>query len=204
MFARLFTEENASRAVDYYRRVMPHGTNTKYSRAYAASGPRRILRPMLPSGRIKPMTPRQIELLQTTFQRVMRISAHFAATFYAELFAIDPSARAKFKGDMIRQGHALMATLAHVVETIGDRERMAPLLRDLAVRHVGYGVEPRHYPMVGTALLRTLKHELGGDFTQEAREAWASAYKIVSDIMLAAANDPDAIGAANPAASPRH
>lgn len=149
------------------------------------------------------MNPRQIELLQSTFQRVMRISPHFAATFYAELFALDPNVRAKFTGDMIRQGQALMATLGHIVETIGAPEEMGPALRELAVRHVGYGVEAQHYPLVGTALLRTLKHELGREFTQEARDAWAAAYKIVSAIMLAAASDPDVNGAADPAASPR-
>jgi hemoglobin-like flavoprotein len=60
----------------------------------------------------------------------------------------------------------------------------------LAIRHVAYGVEERHYTLVGTALLRTLQHELGRDFTPEARAAWLAAYGALSNVMREAAYDP--------------
>ncbi|MGE0596436.1 MAG: globin domain-containing protein [Hyphomonadaceae bacterium] len=147
------------------------------------------------------MTPKQTDLIRTTYQRAKRIAPHFAATFYAELFAIDPTLRRLFSGDMVRQGAALMGSLDYVVEGVSAFESIAPALRALAQRHAGYGVEPQHYPLVGTALMRTFRHELGAEFGAEAREAWSAAYRMISETMIAAAYGP--ISASNPAASPR-
>ena len=61
------------------------------------------------------MDQRQIELVQRSFARASRIGPHVAATFYSELFAIDPSLRALFKTDMIVQGQKLMNMLDQVV-----------------------------------------------------------------------------------------
>ena len=133
------------------------------------------------------MDTRQIELVQQTFARAARLGPHVAATFYSELFLIDPSLRRMFSGDMVRQGQQLMATLNYIVGGISDPESVLPAARELAVRHVGYGVEARHYVMVGTALMRTFKHELGRDFTPEAHAAWTSAYTLLSDAMCEAA-----------------
>ena len=68
------------------------------------------------------MNQRQITLVQQGFDRASRLGAHVAATFYAELFAIDPALRPMFKGDMIAQGEKLMRTLAMVVEGLAQPE----------------------------------------------------------------------------------
>jgi nitric oxide dioxygenase len=128
------------------------------------------------------MNDRQVQLVQQSFAHANRIGAHVAATFYGELFAIDPSLRSMFKGDMIVQGEKLLKMLGAVVEGL-----ILPAARRLALAHVDYGVEARHYALVGTALLRTLRHELGADLTQEAREAWTAAYQFLADAMIEAA-----------------
>jgi hemoglobin-like flavoprotein len=132
----------------------------------------------------------QVELVQRSFARASRIGPNVAATFYAELFAIEPSLRALFKADVIVQGRKLMDMLEYVVNGLSDPETISPDVRDLAVRHVSHGVEARHYALVGTALLRTLKHELGAEFTPETRAAWASAYALLSSLMREAAYGP--------------
>jgi len=129
----------------------------------------------------------QKALVQSTFARAARLGPHLAATFYAELFAIDPTLRAMFKGDMIALGEKLMSTLNVAVQSLDQPEALTPTLKALAVRHVGYGVEPQHYTVAGFALMRTLRHELGADMTPEAREAWAAAYRWISDTMRDAA-----------------
>lgn len=129
----------------------------------------------------------QIDLVQKSFARAAKIGPHVAATFYSELFAIDPSLRSLFRHDMIVQGEKLMAMLGQVVENLSQPETFLTAARELAVRHVSYGVSVRHYTVVGTALLRTLRHELGDDFTPETRAAWTVAYQILSDTMREAA-----------------
>ena len=133
------------------------------------------------------MEQRQIDLIQLTFARAAKIGPHVAATFYSELFAIEPSLRSLFKGDMVAQGEKLMSMLGHIVDGLDQPEAILPAARELAIRHVGYGVEAHHYIMVGTALMRTLRHELGAELTPEARVAWASAYQMLSDVMREAA-----------------
>jgi hemoglobin-like flavoprotein len=143
------------------------------------------------------MDPQQTALVQSTFERATRLGPHFSATFYSELFVIDPSLRRLFSGDMIRQGEQLMLFLAHIVYGIDRLDEILPAVRDLGARHVGYGVEARHYAMVGTALIRTFRHELGADFTPEARQAWTAAYKLMSDAMCEAAYGVSASPAAS-------
>lgn len=138
------------------------------------------------------MDQQQIDLVQRSFARASRIGPHVAATFYAELFAIEPALRSLFKGDMIAQGRKLIDMLDYVVTGLGDPEAILPAVRDLAVRHVAYGVEARHYGVVGTAIMRTLRHELGAEFTAETRAAWTAAYQLISDVMREAAYEPTA------------
>ncbi len=138
------------------------------------------------------MNQQQIDLVQRSFAQASRISPHVAATFYVELFAIDPSLRAMFKGDIILQGQKLMTMLTQVVSGLDDPDAILPAVRELAIRHVAYGVEAHHYATVGTALMRTLRHELGADFTPDARAAWVAAYQLLSDVMREAAYQPGA------------
>jgi hemoglobin-like flavoprotein len=58
-----------------------------------------------------------------------------------------------------------------------------PAVEELGRRHSGYGVQNKHYDTVGAALLWTLEAGLGPDFTGEVREAWASVYALLAQVM---------------------
>jgi hemoglobin-like flavoprotein len=133
------------------------------------------------------MTPQQIAQIRASFAKVAQIGDQAAALFYARLFETAPEVRALFTGDMEAQGRKLMAAIATVVDGLDDIGAIAPAIGDLAKRHVGYGVRPEHYALVGAALLWTLEQGLGEDFTPAVRAAWASAYGALSQIMIAAA-----------------
>ena len=133
------------------------------------------------------MTPRQIELVQQSFDKVKPIQEAAAALFYDRLFTIDPGIRPLFRHDMTEQGGKLMAAIDMVVRALDHIEPMLKTIRDLGRRHVGYGVTNRHYLSVGTALLWTLEQGLGDEFTEEVRDAWASAYQVLSSTMMEAA-----------------
>jgi hemoglobin-like flavoprotein len=74
-----------------------------------------------------------------------------------------------------------------VVRSLHDLNAVLPVARELAQRHVGYGVLPRHYDSVGTALMWTLEQGLGAALTPAAREAWQQAYGTLAGAMKAAA-----------------
>ena len=128
----------------------------------------------------------QIGRVKTSFSAVMPRMDAFARRFYDRLFSADPSLRALFSNDMAEQRRKLMLTLSTVIHELADLSRLMPSIQDLAVRHVSYGVEARHYPAVGAALIAALKDEVPG-FTDEDERAWAAAYGALSGAMTAAA-----------------
>ena len=135
------------------------------------------------------MTPQQIALVRESFAKVVPIGEQAAALFYDRLFAIDPSTRPLFRGDMKSQGAKLMAAIEAVVKSLDRIETMLDDLRALARRHDSYGVREEHYAAVGAALLWTLEQGLGLDFTPDVREAWVTAYGFLSSAMIAASSE---------------
>jgi nitric oxide dioxygenase len=142
------------------------------------------------------MTPTQIEEVETSFRLVAPIAEPAAAIFYDKLFALDPTLRPLFaNADMARQGQKLMAAIGFVVGNLRRPDALLPAVRELGRRHGGYGVQPAHYATVGAALLATLAEGLGEAFTPARQEAWAAAYGVLAEAMIAAAGEPASLAA---------
>jgi len=133
------------------------------------------------------VTAKQVELVQDSFALVLPITAHAATGFYARLFALAPETRALFRQDMDEQGRKLFQTLAAVVDSLHQVDRILPVAHALAIRHVGYGVREDHYATVGTALVGTLRDALGHRFDPDTEAAWVAAYALLAEHMVAAA-----------------
>ena len=134
------------------------------------------------------MTPREIEIVQQTFEKVRPI-ATAADLFYGKLFELDPSLKALFKGSMREQGKMLMNMLAAAVNGLSNASALVPVLTDLGRRHTAYGVMDRHYVTVGSALIWTLHQGMGKDFTDEVRDAWCAAYELMAGVMQQGARE---------------
>ena len=132
------------------------------------------------------ITTTQIDLVQASFLHCIPIPDEVAATFYRRLFAQAPATRALFKNDMAEQGRKLVMTLAVVVDALDRLDQIVPLVQELAVRHVRYGVVDAHYGVVGACLIETLRELLGPLFDSQTEAAWATAYGLLSDTMIAA------------------
>ena len=133
------------------------------------------------------MTPRELYLVQSSWEKVRPISAQAAEMFYGRLFDSAPELKALFKGDMQQQGQRLMNMIDTAVGQLERWDRLLPALRDLGKRHAGYGVKAADYDAVAAALLWTLEQGLGEAFTDEVREAWISTYAVLAETMKAAA-----------------
>jgi hemoglobin-like flavoprotein len=133
------------------------------------------------------MTPRQVELVQTTWAQVVPISEQAAALFYGRLFELDPNLKPMFKSDIKEQGRKLMQMITAAVGGLKDLGKLVPVVENLGRRHVGYGVVDAHYDTVGAALLWTLEKGLGSAFTPEVKEAWATVYTVLATTMKKAA-----------------
>jgi hemoglobin-like flavoprotein len=129
----------------------------------------------------------QQQLVWTTFAKLAVMPEVAGALFYERLFAANPNFRPLFKNDMRIQGVKLMTMLALVVYNLPEPGKVLPAIRELAVRHVAYGVRLADYESVREALLWTLQQVLGKDFTPAVQEAWTVCYDGLADEMKAAA-----------------
>jgi len=146
------------------------------------------------------MTPEQKMLVQHTFAKVAPQADAAAALFYGRLFEIDPTLKALFKGDMAEQGRKLMTMLATAVKGLDRPDELLPAVKNLGVRHVGYGVKDEHYDTVAAALLWTLERGLGADFTPDVKDAWIAVYTLLAGTMQDAAAAAAPLRAASPPA----
>lgn len=133
------------------------------------------------------MTPQQIDLVRESWFKIVPIAEQAAAMFYARLFELDPSLEPLFTSDLKSQGRKLTSMIGTVVANLRNFSALVPAVEDLGRRHVRYGVRPSHYETVGSALLWTLEKGLGDELTPETRQAWASAYRILAEVMKSAA-----------------
>jgi hemoglobin-like flavoprotein len=133
------------------------------------------------------MTPRQKQLVQTTFAKVAPIADDAAALFYGRLFDLDPSLQPMFTTDLKEQGRKLMRMIGMAVNGLDRLDELVPVVRQLGTRHAGYGVRDEHYDTVAAALVWTLEQGLGPDFTPEVRDAWVAVYGVLATTMKDAA-----------------
>jgi hemoglobin-like flavoprotein len=131
------------------------------------------------------MTSEQTALVQTSFAQVAPIADTAATLFYDRLFELNPSLRGLFDEDLREQRIKLMAMLTTAVNNLQQWDAVAPRVKQLGLRHVGYGVKPADYDTVGTALIDTLEKGLGDAFTPPVRDAWIACYTTIAAEMQA-------------------
>jgi len=133
------------------------------------------------------MTPEQLVMVKTSWEKVLPIADKAAEIFYGKLFELDPELKPLFKGDMTEQGKKLMKMINTAVNGLDRLEAIVPAVQELGIRHVAYGVKNKDYDTVGSALLSTLETGLGDAFSEDIKEAWATVYGILADTMKTAA-----------------
>ena len=136
------------------------------------------------------MTPRQIELMRTSWSAVETSSDAVATMFYDRLFELDPALRRLFaRTDMDTQHRIVMQTFKVVVASLDEFDTIVPFIQALGRVHARYGVREEHYDTVGAALMWTLDRGLGDAFDDETADAWATAYDTLASVMIQAADE---------------
>ena len=59
-----------------------------------------------------------------------------------------------------------------------------PILQNLGGDHVPRGVQKEHYPVVMNAVIKTLKDNLGSDFTPAVKKSWKLVLNVVQETMI--------------------
>ncbi len=134
------------------------------------------------------LTERQIDLVRSGFQQFEAKGVSGAIRFYERLFELAPHLRKLFPDDVNEQARKFLQALKVIVSSLSSTERTVRMLQRLGDRHKDYGVKTSYYEVVGEALLGTLADALGDEFTDEAREAWTAAFRLISAAMTSASN----------------
>ncbi|WP_406044762.1 globin domain-containing protein [Micromonospora sp. NBC_00898] len=113
--------------------------------------------------------------------------------FYSTLFLAYPETRQMFPTNMAGQRDRLVTALGHIVSHVDQVDRLVGFLQDLGADHRKFAVRAEHYPAVGEALLATLRHFLGEEWTDELAQDWAAAYGLVAQVMTEAAQAAEAV-----------
>ena len=140
------------------------------------------------------MTPEQIILVQSSFERLGPDLPALTARFYQEVFQRDPSLRPLFPSDLTELRVKFAQKLTEIVRAMPRLGELLTHTRALGARHVGYGVRAADYQTVGDSLIAALAAVLGEELDAATREAWVLAFNIVAETMLEGAAAARPIG----------
>mmetsp|Transcript_99253 Transcript_99253/g.206799 ORF Transcript_99253/g.206799 Transcript_99253/m.206799 type:complete len:350 (+) Transcript_99253:273-1322(+) len=147
----------------------------------------------------EPLTPAEIKLVQSTWATAMTLGAeNVGGLLFKKIFEIAPGALElfSFKNEpdiktwknkkFLQHGLNVVNAVGAAVDGLNFFSTVLPVLKELAVKHVGYGVQAAHYDVVGKALMQTLRDGLGDSWTKPAQVAWAKVWHAVSTTMIEA------------------
>ena len=119
------------------------------------------------------LSPRQVELVRSTFASLEPKARIAALAYYQRLFTITPALRSRLPPDIDLESDKLMALLRTAAD-FADRPRMLQsFLTTQGQGCASYDAGGEHHAAAGEALLWSLATTLGREFTPEARAAWA-------------------------------
>jgi hemoglobin-like flavoprotein len=126
-----------------------------------------------------------LDALETSFDLVASRGDELMDIFYARLFVAAPAVVPLFAGtDLARQKTMLLGALVLLRRSLRDLDAVVPKLRELGARHVAYGAEAAHYPVVGEVLIASMAEVAGDTWRPGYERAWAAAFEVVAGAML--------------------
>ncbi len=129
------------------------------------------------------------QAIKESFALIEPYAENGVAYFYARLFAENPRLRALFPPSLSAQYGRMFRSVTRMVWSIDSPESLTAFLSRLGRDHRRFGVRAGDYEAMGRALLATLRRYAGDAWTDEMDTAWATAYRMASQIMMKAAEE---------------
>lgn len=131
------------------------------------------------------LSPEQIALLESSFNRVKAEGVTFATSFYASLFEQHPEIAPLFgHADMRTQASKLLSAMNTIVNSFKDPDTLRGYLGALGLRHERrFMVKERDFIGFREVLIETLSEFEGDDWTDELGEVWTLAFDEIARVM---------------------
>jgi len=124
------------------------------------------------------------EAITSSFILINHQEQQFATLFYDCLFDLAPLIKPMFKRDRkLIEEHFYMIFCA-AVDNIHHLDTIRAILLELGARHRNYGVKVSHFPIVKSALILAIQHELKGQSNASIENAWSNYYDVLAAIIL--------------------
>lgn len=133
------------------------------------------------------LTPEQVQTIKSTVPVLQAHGNAITSTFYSTLLKENPSLNAIFNQSNQANNHqaaALANSLYAYASHIDSLGVISPAIERICQKHVSLYIQPAHYDVVGTYLLRAMGDVLGDALTPEILEAWRVAYVQLAGIMI--------------------
>ncbi|MFH8679147.1 globin domain-containing protein [Streptomyces lydicus] len=135
-------------------------------------------------------------LIRRTMAEIEPVADKVTSYFYALLFVQHPDLRALFPASMDAQRDRLFKALLTSAQHVDNAAVLKAYLANLGRGHRKYGTQPDHYPAVGECLLNALARYATSSWGPETEAAWVRAYTAISQIMIDAAAEDEAVAPA--------
>ncbi|QID19744.1 NO-inducible flavohemoprotein [Nitrogeniibacter mangrovi] len=136
------------------------------------------------------LTERQRDIIKATVPLLETGGETLTTHFYTVMLNEYPQVRPMFNQAHQASGtqqRALANGVLMYARNIDRLEALGPLAAQIVNKHVALQVQPEHYPIVGTCLIRAIDEVLGPELaTDEVIDAWGAAYQQLADILIGA------------------
>jgi hemoglobin-like flavoprotein len=134
-------------------------------------------------------SPAAMAIVKATAPALEQHGVEITTAMYARLLQ-DPEIAAMFDRAAQESGEQprrLAGAILAYAKNIDKLENLGSAVQRMVARHVETGVKAEHYPHVAAALLPAIREVLGAKVaTDEVLNAWAEAYWMLADILIAA------------------
>ena len=134
-------------------------------------------------------SPAAMAIVKATAPALEQHGVEITTAMYARLLQ-DPEIAAMFDHAAQESGEQprrLAGAILAYAKNIDKLQNLGSAVQRMVARHVETGVKAEHYPHVAAALLPAIREVLGAKVaTDEVLGAWAEAYWMLADILIAA------------------
>lgn len=137
------------------------------------------------------MDSRDLAILNRTFVGLIPYSELAPRLFHERLLVLEPELRVLTAPGVLFPSEILAKALALMIQALSQPDRGERLARYVGFRYRQLGLEPKHYPSVGEAMIWTFRHILGEGLGPQEEDAWRNGYAVLAGFMeLGASQDP--------------
>lgn len=134
------------------------------------------------------LRPDQIKLIKATVPILAEHGKTITDVFYQHLLGENPALNSIFNIPNQRNGHqsrALSGALYAYASHIDDLGALSSAVELICNKHASLYIRPQHYSIVYKHLMQAMTEVLGDELTPAIKDAWATAYWQLADLMIA-------------------